>query len=178
MGNLVALGKIRIEIVFAGEARMLVDGAVKGESGAHGELDGALVEDGKRAGKAKADGANVGVRRIAETRGAGTKDFGVGEKLDVDFEADNRFVFGAHLGREHGSFFGGFGGHDETGIIALRREPTTVGKRSPRSGGGVFAKREEGTLREGEAAEKESGVEDVAGKHVEEERNGGHVASD
>ena len=48
--DLVAFGEVGVEIVLAGEARTLVDRAVQRERGAHGHFDGALVENGKRAG--------------------------------------------------------------------------------------------------------------------------------
>src|SRR4029077_18231631 len=105
--DLVALGQVRIKIIFAREARVLVHSAVDGQSGAHGHFNGALVENGQRAGKTEADGADVGVRRIAETRGAAAENFRFGEELDVDFQADDRLVFGKELGR-HGGFGGEF----------------------------------------------------------------------
>ncbi len=43
LGDLVALGEVRVEIVLSGEAGMVVDGAVERERGAHGHFDGALV---------------------------------------------------------------------------------------------------------------------------------------
>src|SRR5204863_10105114 len=84
---------------------MLVDGAIEGERGAHGHFDSALVEDRKSAGEPEAHGADVGVRRIAEARGAATEDFCFREELDVDLEADDGLIFR----------------HKETRIIALPR---------------------------------------------------------
>src|SRR5579864_3448369 len=115
--DLIALGQVRVEIVFAGEARTLVNGTVERESRAHGYLDGALVENRKRAGKTKAHGANVGVWRIAETRGAAAKDFRFGKELDVDFEAYDRLVFRQDFRRERGGLWSRFR-HKETRIIA------------------------------------------------------------
>ncbi len=77
--DLVALGEVRVEIVFPGEARMAVDGAIQRERGTHGHFDGALVEHGESSGQAEADGAYVGVRRIAEARRATAEDFRSGE---------------------------------------------------------------------------------------------------
>ena len=62
LGDLVALGQVGIEVVFAGEDGALADLAVEGEGGQGGELDGALVEDGQGSGQAEADRADVGVR--------------------------------------------------------------------------------------------------------------------
>src|SRR5207249_8103732 len=88
LGDLVALGEIGIEIVLAGEAGMVVDGAVQGKGGAHGHFDGALVEHGKCAWEAEADRTDIGVGRIAEAGGAAAEDFCAREELHVDFEAD------------------------------------------------------------------------------------------
>jgi len=95
---LVALGKIGVEIILAGEARMLVHGAIESEGGEGGHFDDSLVQYEQRAGKAEADRADIAVRRVTEARGAGAEDFGVGEELDVDFQSDHRFVFGEHVG--------------------------------------------------------------------------------
>src|SRR5437879_8781877 len=100
LGDLVALGKVGIEIVFAGEARTLVHGAIQGDRGAHGHFDRAFVQDGKRAGETEAHRTDVRVWRIAETRRAAAEDFGFGEKLYVDFEADDRLVFRQDLDRK------------------------------------------------------------------------------
>ncbi len=43
LGNLVALGKVGIEIIFAGEAGVFMDGAVEGERGAAGHFDDAFI---------------------------------------------------------------------------------------------------------------------------------------
>src|SRR5437016_4095232 len=59
LGDLVALGKVGIEIVFAGEARTLVHGAIQGDRGAHGHFDRAFVQDGKRAGETEAHRTDV-----------------------------------------------------------------------------------------------------------------------
>src|SRR5207248_5955553 len=106
--DLVALGQVRVEIVFAGKARTLMDGAVQGERGAHSHFDGALVENGKSAGETEAHGANVGVRWIAETRGAAAEDFCFGEKLNVDFETDDGLVFREDFGRDGHGLWSGF----------------------------------------------------------------------
>ena len=59
--NLVALGQVGIEVVLARESRMLVHIAVQRQRGEHGHLDGALIQDGQRAGQAEAHRADVGV---------------------------------------------------------------------------------------------------------------------
>src|SRR5437016_14616070 len=80
LGDLVALGKVGIEIVFAGEARTLVHGAIQADGGAHGIFAGGLVRDGRRAGEPEANGPDVQVWRMAEPRRAAEEDFGLGEK--------------------------------------------------------------------------------------------------
>ncbi len=79
---------------------MIVDGAIQCKRGAHSHFDGALVEDGQSAWQAEADRADIGVWRVAEAGGTTAEDFRPGEELDVDFEADDRLVFGEHVGRD------------------------------------------------------------------------------
>ncbi len=100
LGDLIALGQVGVEVVFAGEDGAFADLAVESERGEGGELNGAAVEDGQRTGEAEADGADVGVGRRAEFVGAAAEGLGLGEELDVDLEADDGFVFGADFGRE------------------------------------------------------------------------------
>jgi hypothetical protein len=119
--NLVALGEVGIEIVLAGEARALVHGAVERERGAHGHFDGALIENGKCAGEAEADGANVGVRRIAEARRAAAENLRFGEELNVDLEANDSLVFRQGFWRDEHGLWSGFR-HKETNIIASARQ--------------------------------------------------------
>jgi len=114
---LVALGEVRVEIILTCEAGVFVDGAMQGERSAHGHFDSALVEHGKSSGQAETDRANVGVRRVAEARGAAAEDFGAREKLDVDFQADDGLVLREHFGREGGFLWSGFR-HNGTKIIA------------------------------------------------------------
>ncbi len=64
--DLVALGEVGIEIIFAGKAGMLVNGAVECQGRAHAQFHGALIEDGQSARKAKANGTGIGVGRIAK----------------------------------------------------------------------------------------------------------------
>ena len=87
---------------------MVVNGAIQGERGAHGHFDGTLVEHGESAGEAEADGADVGVWGIAETRGTAAEDFCAREELDVDFQADDGLVFREHVGSDGGGLWSGF----------------------------------------------------------------------
>jgi hypothetical protein len=64
-----------------------------GQAGAHGELDGALVQHRQYAGKAGAYRASVGIGLAAEPGRATAKDLRLGEHLGVDFEAYDGLVF-------------------------------------------------------------------------------------
>jgi hypothetical protein len=99
---------------------MFVNGAIQRERGAHGEFDGAFVQNRQSARKAEADRANVGVGRIAEAVCAGTENLGVGQKLDVDFQADDGLVFREDLGGD-GGYLLRRSRHDGAGIIAPAR---------------------------------------------------------
>src|SRR5881275_512227 len=68
-------------------------------------------------GSPKRDPPNSNVCQIAETRRAAAEDFGFGEKLYVDFEADDRLVFRQDF-RRHGRFVGNRFRHKERHIIA------------------------------------------------------------
>src|SRR5208337_77433 len=69
LGNLVALGKVGIEIILAGEAGMLVDGAIERQGRTDAHFDDAPIEDRQRARESEADGTRIGVGLIAKTRG-------------------------------------------------------------------------------------------------------------
>ncbi len=98
---------------------MIVDGAIQCKRGAHSHFDGTFVQNGESSGQAEAHRADVGVRRIAETRGAPTEDFCACEQLDVDFQADDGLVFRQNFRRERDRLWSGFR-HKETKIIAER----------------------------------------------------------
>ena len=100
--DLVALRKVGIEVVLAGEAGVRADLAVQREGALDGQFDGLAAEHGEGAGKAEADRADVGVGRRAETGGTAAEDLGGGGQLDVDFEADYGFVARDHLGGSRG----------------------------------------------------------------------------
>jgi len=100
LGDLVAFGQIRIEIILASEARMLVDGAVQCQRGAHGQFDGAFVQNRKGAGESKAYGTDIRIGRIAEVGRAAAENLGVRQKLDVDLQADDGLVFREQFGSD------------------------------------------------------------------------------
>ena len=89
---------------------MLVNSAIQRQRGFDGELHGALVQDRQGAGQAETNRAGVGIGRIAELRRAGAEDLGFGKELDVDFQADDDFVFRHHFRRD--SHLCGILGHE------------------------------------------------------------------
>ena len=89
--NLIALGKIRVEVVFPRKNRPLVDRAVEGQGGLCGKVDGPAVQNREGPRKAKADRADVGVRRLAESRAAAAENLRISKETGVYFEANNRF---------------------------------------------------------------------------------------
>ncbi len=99
-GNLVALGQIGIEVIFARKPRSFLDLQIERQRSAQGQLQGAFIEDGQGAGKAQADRASVRIRRIAEARGAAAEDFGGGFELHVDFKPDDRLIGRGDFGRD------------------------------------------------------------------------------
>ena len=57
-----------------------------------------LMEGMQRAGQAKADGADVGVRLRAELVGAAAEGLGGGKQLHMDFQPDHGLIFGEDFG--------------------------------------------------------------------------------
>src|SRR5579872_516893 len=102
--DLVALRKIRVEVILAGENRAGINSAVQRQRGFDRELYRMAAQDRKSSRQPQANRANVGIRRSAETGRAATKDLGACRELDVHFQADYRLVPGDRL-RGHG------GGH-------------------------------------------------------------------
>src|SRR6516165_2406514 len=82
--NLVALGQIGVEVVFPGKTRMLVNGTIQRQGGAHAHLDRAFVQNWQRSGQAETDRANIGVWRVAEARRAAAEDFTLGQQFGRD----------------------------------------------------------------------------------------------
>ena len=103
LGNLVALRRIRVEVVFAGEDAVLVHGAVQRRTRQHGKLHGLAVQDRQRARQAQAHGAAVRVRVAAVPVDASAESFGLRQQLDVDLQPNHRLVFFHHIRRQQGS---------------------------------------------------------------------------
>ena len=101
--NLVALGQVGVEVVFAREDGALAHLAVECQGGQRGKLDGLGVEHRQCAGQAETNRADVGVGRGAEMIGAAAKGLGGGEQLHVDFESDDGLVLGQDFRGQTGS---------------------------------------------------------------------------
>jgi len=92
--DLVALGQVGIEVIFAGEDGALADLAVDCQRGQRGKLDRFGVEHRQGAGQAETDRADVGIGLRAEVIGATAKGLGGGEQLHMDLETDDGLVLG------------------------------------------------------------------------------------
>ncbi len=79
LGDLVALGKVRVEVVLPGEVLVGVDAASGGQGHPDGEFHDLFVQDGEHAGHAQADLAGVLVGPCPELRGAAAEYLGVGQ---------------------------------------------------------------------------------------------------
>ena len=104
--NLVALGKIGVEIVLASKDGALADLAVERHRGEHGKLDRLTVQHRQRARKAKTHRTDISVWRITELSGAAAEDLRLRQKLDVNFQSDDGLVLylcgrGSYRGGDH-----------------------------------------------------------------------------
>ncbi len=97
--NLVALGQVGIEIVFAGKNRALIHCAMQGQRRQGREFDGFCIQHRQSPREPQAYRADVRVGRGAKPIGATAKCFGRGEKLHVNFEADHRLVLSKNFRR-------------------------------------------------------------------------------
>ncbi len=91
--DLVILRHVRVKITFPVELREAGYLAIEQETGEHRQAQCLVVRHGQHAGQAEADGADVRVRRRAECIGAPAPHLRFCFKLDVGFQADDRFVF-------------------------------------------------------------------------------------
>ncbi len=105
LADLISLGKIRIEVLFAIPLGHRRNRTVQGQSGADRKFNGLFVHHRQGAGKSKADRADLRVGRCAELRAASAEQFRLGLELNVDLETDDGFD-GVSVGMGHG--IGGF----------------------------------------------------------------------
>ncbi|MNT22595.1 hypothetical protein D3C72_1579850 [compost metagenome] len=91
LADLVALGRIRIKIVFAREDRVRRDGGAHGQAEADRAVDGLLVHHGQHAWQGQVDGASlrIGVGAVLDRRTA--ENFGFGRELHVVLKTDDDF---------------------------------------------------------------------------------------
>ncbi len=87
--DLIALGKVRIEVVLPGENGLLVDLAAERQGRSNGQLHGAAIQDRKRARQPEADGTQLGVGFGTEAGAAAAEDFSGREELGVNLQADD-----------------------------------------------------------------------------------------
>jgi len=92
--NLVALGQVGIEIIFAREDRPLAHLAIERERGQRCKLQGFPVCDRKGSRQPQANRTDIGVRLGAKPVGATAEHLGHREQLHVHFEADHGLVLG------------------------------------------------------------------------------------
>jgi hypothetical protein len=101
--DLIALGKVGIEVVLASEDRARMHLAVGREPGANGVLHRHSIQDRQRTREREADRAGVVVGIIAVADGAGAEELRPGAKMNVHLESDHRFVVGMHVAAHRGS---------------------------------------------------------------------------
>lgn len=90
LGDLVALGEVRVEVLLAVELGAEGDGAVEGEGDGEGGADEGGVEGGEGARVPEAHRADGGVRRGAVGVRARAEGLGAGGQLHVGLDADHR----------------------------------------------------------------------------------------
>src|SRR4029079_6808606 len=94
--DLIALRKIRVEIVLTRKNRLVVDVEIKCESGAGSHLDDSAVHNWERAGQSETHRTCVGVCVVSKPCRAPTKYFGVCFELCVGLKPNYHFVVISH----------------------------------------------------------------------------------
>jgi hypothetical protein len=91
--NLVALGQVRIKIIFPRKNRDCVDAALQSHRRQHREFDRLAVQYRQSTRQSQTHRANICVRRIAKPGRARAKDFRLGQQLYMDFQPNDRLIF-------------------------------------------------------------------------------------
>jgi hypothetical protein len=65
--DLIALGKVRVEVILTGKYAGFVNFAAERERGAHSQPHSLTVEHRQRTGQPQADGANIAIRELTKT---------------------------------------------------------------------------------------------------------------
>jgi hypothetical protein len=92
LGNLIALGKVRVEVIFPGKDGLRRDLTVSGQGHFQGAGHRLAVEHRQRPRHPQAHFADLGVGGPPENRGAAAKDFGRSQQLGVNLQPDDGFV--------------------------------------------------------------------------------------
>ena len=93
LSDLITLGHVRVEKIFAGEPAHRLDLTVGRQTGLDGVLHHLLVHHRQNPRHAEADRAGVGVVRSPELLLAGTENFRLGFQLDMHLQPYNHFIF-------------------------------------------------------------------------------------
>jgi hypothetical protein len=91
LADLVALGQVRIKVVFTGEDRPFGDLGLDGLAETHREADRLGVEDGQHARQTQVDGAGLAVGGGAKGRGRAGENLGLGGELGVNLQPNDGF---------------------------------------------------------------------------------------
>ncbi len=91
--NLVALGQVRIKIIFPRKDGNFIDPTLQGHSRQRREFHGFAIQNGQSSRKSQTNRAHISIWRIAKARRARAEDFRRGQQLNVDFESNNRLIF-------------------------------------------------------------------------------------
>jgi hypothetical protein len=91
--NLIALGEIRIKIVFSGKKTERTNPAGSSQPQFDGKFHGLPVHHRERPRLTGTDGAGLRVRFFPKCGGAPTEYFRPGQELGMDFQANNGFIF-------------------------------------------------------------------------------------
>ena len=102
LADLIALGQIGVEIVFAGKDAALGHMRIDGQPKFDGTLHSAHVHDGQRAGQRQIDGAGLRVGFGAKCGGSAAENLALRGELGVGFKADDDFVALDEFGGIHG----------------------------------------------------------------------------
>ena len=92
LADLVALGQVGVEIIFAGKNAARGHVRAQGQAQLDGAFDRLFVHHRQRAGQGQADGAGLGVGLGAKGGAGAAEDFAGRGQLGVGFKADDDFV--------------------------------------------------------------------------------------
>ena len=92
LGDLVALGKIGVEIVLPVKLIVRTDRAIQRQPRAHGHFNGNAIDDRQRTRQAQTDRTGLAVRRAPEGCPAPAEHFGLRAQLRMHLDPDDNFV--------------------------------------------------------------------------------------